>query len=114
MAETEETPDLRRVRLEVRRFKNHLMTYLSVVGLLFVINVLSGGFWGGHWWFLWPAAIWGVFVALQAVNLFGDNIGRDWEDRMVDRVLARRQQTERKGPTEPPKPYSPPEPPPAS
>ncbi len=100
-------PEVERVRYEVRRFRQHLITYIAVVGVLFIVNVLTGGFWRGHWWFFWVALIWGIFLALQAAHLFGDHIGRDWEDRMVDRVLASRKRA-----TEPPpKTYAPPEPP---
>src|ERR1043165_358944 len=86
----ESEPEVQRVRYEVRRFRQHLITYIAVVGVLFLVNVLSGGFWYGHWWFLWVALIWGVFLALQAAHLFGDHFGHAWEDRMVDQVLANR------------------------
>jgi hypothetical protein len=90
MAYLESDPEVQRVRYEVRRFRQHLITYIAVVGVLFLVNVLSGGFWYGHWWFLWVALIWGVFLALQAAHLFGDHFGHAWEDRMVDQVLANR------------------------
>lgn len=104
-------PEVQRVRYEVRRFRQHLVTYIAVVALLFIINVLTGGFWYGHWWFFWVALIWGVFLALQAAHLFGDHIGQDWEDRMVRRVMESRQRPGHSPPTEPPRPYVPPEPP---
>lgn len=90
MAYSEFDPDVQRVRYEVRRFRQHFVTYVAVVGVLFVVNALTGGFWFGHWWFFWIALIWGVILALEAAHLFGEDIGREWEDRMVDQVLARR------------------------
>jgi 2TM domain len=83
-------PDVQRVRYEVRRFRQHFITFVAVIGVLFLVNLLTGGFWFGHWWFFWIALIWGVILALEAAHLFGDDIGREWEDRMVDQVVARR------------------------
>jgi hypothetical protein len=83
-------PDVQRVRYEVRRFRQHFITFVAVIGVLFLVNLVTGGFWFGHWWFFWIALIWGVILALEAAHLFGDDIGREWEDRMVDQVVARR------------------------
>ena len=44
-------PDVQRVRYEVRRFRQHLITYLAVMAVLFLVNAATGGFWYGHWWF---------------------------------------------------------------
>src|ERR1700685_1254522 len=79
-----------RVRAEVRRFKEHVLVYVLVLGVLVVANLVVGGFWYAHFWLFWIALIWGVFIVLQGVRLFGDDIGRDWEDRMVSHVMARR------------------------
>src|ERR1041385_2868713 len=90
MAYSDTDPDVQRVRYEVRRFRQHFVTYIAVIGVLFIVNLLTGGFWFGHWWFFWVAMIWGVILALEAAHLFGEDIGREWEDRMVDQVIARR------------------------
>ncbi|MBV8801133.1 MAG: 2TM domain-containing protein [Alphaproteobacteria bacterium] len=82
--------EIQRIRYEVRRFRQHFVTYVAVIGVLFIVNALTGGFWFGHWWFFWIALIWGVILALEGAHLFGEDIGREWEDRMVDQVLARR------------------------
>ncbi|HEX3943660.1 MAG TPA: 2TM domain-containing protein [Rhizomicrobium sp.] len=76
-------PDVQRVRYEVRRFRQHLITYVAVMAVLFIVNAATGGFWYGHWWFFWIALIWGVILALEGAHLFGDHIGREWEDRMA-------------------------------
>lgn len=88
-------PEVRRVRYEVRNFKSNLFTYLAVVSVLFFMNLLSGGFWGDGLWGLAHvlfliALIWGIVLALQAARLFGDHIGHEWENRMVDGIMARR------------------------
>jgi hypothetical protein len=108
MAYSDADPDVQRARYEVRRFRQHFITYIAVVGVLFVVNALTGGFWFGHWWFFWIALIWGVILALEAAHLFGENIGREWEDRMVDQVVARRK---RQATGAPPPAYTPPSPP---
>jgi hypothetical protein len=82
--------DARRVRSEVRRFKENVLVYIAVMAVLVVANVIAGGFWYAHFWLFWIALVWGVFIVLQGVRLFGDDIGRDWEDRMVSHVVARR------------------------
>lgn len=109
MTMNDRDPDVQRARWEVRRFKQHLMIYVAVVGVLFVVNVLSGGFWQFHPWFFWGALIWGIFLALQAAHLFGDDIGREWEQRMVDRIVARRRREPSADDSRPP--YTPPSPP---
>ena len=108
MAYSDADPDVQRARSEVRRFRQHFITYVAVIGLLFIINALTGGFWFGHWWFFWIALIWGVILALEAAHLFGDNIGREWEDRMVDQLVARRKG---RAAGAPPPGYTPPSPP---
>ena len=100
--------ELRYVREEVRRFKQHLLTYVIVVGMMFLINLFTGGFWHGNFWFFWIAFFWGIALAFQAARLFGDDIGRRWEDRMVDRIMERRRSDRRP----PERPQAPPPAPP--
>jgi len=104
-------PDVQRVRYEVRRFRKHLITYIAVMAVLLLVNAVTGGFWYGHWWFFWIALIWGVILALEGAHLFGDHIGREWEDRMVAKVVARRRGHPARRPvrpcTPPPPPSSP-------
>ena len=40
----------------------HLGTYLSVIGFLFIVNMLT---WGGEIWVQWPALGWGLFLFLH-------------------------------------------------
>jgi len=41
------------------RFQKHLLTYLVVIGFLFIVNMLT---WGGTIWFHWPALGWGLVL----------------------------------------------------
>lgn len=114
MSRDDHETDERYVREEVRRFKQHLLTYLVVVGAMFLINFVTGGFWHGNFWFFWVAFFWGIAIAFQAARLFGDDFGREWEDRMVDRILSRRRRTPPPAsppPSPPPSAPEPPEPP---
>ncbi|MBI3678370.1 MAG: 2TM domain-containing protein [Proteobacteria bacterium] len=110
MSVDDNDPEVRRVRLQVRAFRQHLTSYLTVVALLFVINLLTGGIWGSHWWFQWVALVWGVFLAMEAVTLFGHDVCKDWENRMVDQVMARRRGEQPKQPAAPSN-WTPPQPP---
>ena len=110
MSQHDDDNELRYVRDEVRRFKLHLLTYVVVVGAMFLLNLLTGGFWHGNFWFFWIAFFWGIAIAFQAARLFGDDIGRGWEDRMVNHIMERRRGDRR--PPSPPQapPPSPPRP----
>ncbi len=72
------------------QFKNHLSTYFAVIGVMFLANIVGGWWWGGGFFFFWVTLIWGVVLAVQASRLFGSHLGREWEDRMVDHIMARR------------------------
>jgi 2TM domain len=101
--------EVHRVRSEVRRFKEHVLVYVAV---LVLANLVAGGMWYAHFWLFWIALIWGVLIALQGIRLFGHDIGRDWEDRMVSHVMAARRNEPRPPPRQPGSPRSQPSPPP--
>ena len=90
MVYSDSDPDVRRVRYEVRQFKNHLLIYLAVVGVLILANLVSGWWWDGSWLLFWVAFIWGVVLALQGAKLFGDHLGLEWEERMVAHIVEKR------------------------
>ena len=50
-----------------RSFYRRLCTYLFVMGMLALVNYLHTP---SYPWVLWPAAGWGLGVALQAVDVF--------------------------------------------
>ena len=43
------------------RFHRHLWSYLIVIGVLLIVNVLTPG----PWWFQWPALGWGIGLAFN-------------------------------------------------
>jgi len=77
----------RRVRQRLDFYKN-LAIFAVIVGGLALIDGLTGG----GWWVQWVAAIWGFFLILQFGGTFLAPAiwGRDAEERMVRRELARR------------------------
>lgn len=103
-----EDAEIHRVRREVRSFKHHALVYFTVIGSLMILNLLGGG----GFWFIWPAVVWGAFLGLHAMSVFGAEIGQEWEDRMVEKVLERRRQAgaapkHEAPPQQPPKPAPP-------
>jgi hypothetical protein len=83
--------EYRRIRRRVRQrleFLRHMSTFVLVVGGLVLIDWL----WGEGWWVQWVAGIWGAILGLQFFSTFiSPNLwGRDVEERMVRREMARR------------------------
>jgi hypothetical protein len=75
-----------RVRHKVRALRQHILVYLIVMGGLLLVNLLSGR----PFWVIWPAFGWGIGLAFHAADVFGFEIGREWEDRMVERIMRGR------------------------
>jgi signal transduction histidine kinase len=87
----------RRRAAEEVGFYGHLVTYLGVIALLAVINLLT---WGRgpngashyHLWFLWPAFGWGIGIAAHFMGVFGS---RMLKERFFDPALERELRRER-------------------
>lgn len=57
-------------RIQARRdFKKHATVYALVMALLIIIWLASGG---GYFWPIWPAAGWGLGLAIHGVSLTWD------------------------------------------
>ena len=75
--------------LRLRRFYRTLTWYGSLIGFLFVINMLTSPF---SWWWYWPALGLGIPLAFQALRVFNPVdrlLGHDWEERKVAEVKAK-------------------------
>jgi len=75
-------------RLEdVKDFYSHLMVYIFVNVVLFIINIV---FSPGTWWFIYPLAFWGVFGILfhfLEVFVFDNKIfGKKWEEKKKNNI----------------------------
>lgn len=56
----------RRIRRKMK-FLHHLSVYASVIGGLFLLNMLTSP---GKLWFLFPAVAWGIPVAIQGISIY--------------------------------------------
>lgn len=73
------------VKLE---FLRHVLVYTVVIAALFVINLLTSP---GYFWFVWPAAGWGIGLLVHATNvfIFTDRL----EQRLAKHELRRAQRS---------------------
>jgi len=51
---------------DMNQFYQHRRVYVGVIGLLFIINILT---WPGLFWFHWPALGWGLFLFIHWVSV---------------------------------------------
>jgi hypothetical protein len=84
--------DYRRARKRVRRlmaFYRHLSTYITVILLLLLLDIVTGP---EDFWVHWVAAIWGAILLIHFLNVFAFDqlLGREAEKRMIERELQRR------------------------
>lgn len=73
----------------LKGFYGHLISYVLVIGGLFVINYLSNP---DYIWAWWPMLGWGLGLMSHAINLFQPFklFGPDWERRQVEKRLGRK------------------------
>lgn len=76
----------RRVR-EKLNFYRHVATFTLVIGLLALIDFLTGT----GWWVHYVAAIWGAIIVFQGANtfLFRSIWSRETEERMIEDELRK-------------------------
>ena len=74
---------------DIKGFYNHLIHYVLVIGVLFIINLMTGS---GYWWVVWPMLGWGIGIVSHAINVFElfSFFGPQWEKRQVEKRLGRR------------------------
>ncbi|THB64910.1 MAG: helix-turn-helix domain-containing protein [Gammaproteobacteria bacterium] len=86
--EKDEAEALRNVR-DIKGFYSHLIKYVVVIGILFVIDILTGK---GINWFYWPALGWGIGIVFHGLSLFEklSFFGTDWERKQVEKRLRKR------------------------
>jgi hypothetical protein len=70
----------------IKGFYIHLVTYILVNSLLFLINITTSP---NHLWFYWPLFGWGIGVVMHAVYIlgFGPWFGPDWEDKKIEEIM---------------------------
>jgi len=53
-----------------RSLRKHLLVYASVIGSLFIANIIT---WPGLFWFHWPALFWGLIIFIQWIVWIKDS-----------------------------------------
>ncbi|MDD5689640.1 MAG: 2TM domain-containing protein [Caldisericia bacterium] len=73
---------------EIRGFYSHLLAYVLVNILLFIINLLTSP---GVFWFYWPLLGWGIGVLVHAIGVFGlfGFLGKEWEERKIKELMEK-------------------------
>ena len=73
---------------KLKQFNSHLLTYVGVITLLFVFNLITNP---SYLWAFWPAAGWGIAIIIQAVSTFDtfQIFGRDWEEAQVKKRIKK-------------------------
>ncbi len=76
-----------RSRVEARLgFYRHLIIYLAVNALLFVLNLVTSPH---YLWFKWPLIGWGVGLFFHAASLFFAGKFSEVKKRMIEKELAK-------------------------
>lgn len=73
----------------IKSFYSHLLTYLVVISLLFIINFVTDA---DYIWAWWPAMGWGIGIINHGLNAFEviDLFGAKWEKRQIEKRLGRK------------------------
>lgn len=71
---------------EIKDFYSHLIIYLIVNLLIFLINYIVSP---GVYWFYWPLIGWGIGLAIHWTQVFGLDrfFGKDWEERKIEEIV---------------------------
>ncbi len=60
----------------------HLLSYVSIIGLLFLIDLLTLG----SWWFVWPMLGWGSAIAVHWLYVMSVNVDDEWADSRTELI----------------------------
>ena len=85
---TEEQAAFKSVQ-NLKAFYSHLITYVVVIILLFIINFISNP---DYIWAVWPALGWGIGIishGLRAFEVF-DVFSPEWEKKQIEKKLGRK------------------------
>ena len=71
---------------ELKSFYSHLVIYVVVMVILFIVDLQDHG----NWWFYWPLMGWGIAVVIHAFNTFTTG----WEKRKVKQLMEKEEEEE--------------------
>lgn len=71
---------------EIRGFYIHLVMYVLINSLLFLINITTSP---GVLWFYWPLLGWGIGIFVHAFYVFGFGrwLGPEWEEKKIKEIM---------------------------
>jgi len=92
MTELEEYQKAKDRVQEVKGFYAHATMFVLTNVALAVLNMATFTKNDGVIWFIWPLIGWGIGLAVHAISVFGIGpfLGKDWEERHIQRELDRR------------------------
>lgn len=70
---------------QLKGFYTHLVTFVVVNVILFIIDAI----YSHDWWFYWVTFIWGIVLVVKAFKVFGTQkvLDKKWEDKQVNRMM---------------------------
>ena len=71
---------------ELKSFYSHLVIYVVVMVILFIVDLQDRG----NWWFYWPLMGWGIAIVIHGFNTFTTG----WEKRKVEQLMEKEQDKE--------------------
>lgn len=92
MTELEEYERARDRVQEIKGFYAHAAMFVLVGVALVILNLATLKKNDGVIWFIWPLIGWGIVLAVHAISVWGIGrfLGKDWEERRIQRELDRR------------------------
>ncbi len=90
MDEDRKLIEVRRRVHAIKGFYIHLTIYLTIMTLLFVINLLTRSV-DGVWWVQFPLLGWGTGIMIHALVVYGLSgwLGPDWEERKIQELMGK-------------------------
>ena len=85
---TEEQAAFKSVQ-NLKAFYSHLITYVVVIILLFIINFINNP---DYIWAVWPALGWGIGIISHGLSVFEvfDVFSPEWEKKQIEKKLGRK------------------------
>ncbi len=73
---------------ELKGFYSHLTSYILVMVLLTVINLV---FSPDYFWVIWPMLGWGIGIVNHALGVFNilPRFGKDWEQKQIEKRMKK-------------------------
>ncbi|WP_233071222.1 2TM domain-containing protein [Motilimonas eburnea] len=86
--EAEKLAEVQKEVKELRGFYSHLTSYVLVMVLLTIINII---FSPDYFWVIWPMLGWGIGIVNHALSVFNilPRFGKDWEQKQIEKRMKK-------------------------